>query len=376
MLSRTMLSRASLLPRIARRRYRSHGADIFYPPSRGVAPLIESESKSRRRFHKQHTTADVLLASTETSNSPSVKNALRPSSCDPAAESSMRMTQPLSSKVMTTLSPTFQRFALKDKVAIVTGGARGLGLNMTQALCESGIKAVAIFDIQPTLGESMAAALSTSTGIPVKYYNVDVVDEESVDSAVQKVATELGQIDILINSAGVAFSNIPAERYKMSDFEKTININLMGSFRIARAVGRHMIAATATRTRPASSNADLPDRSIILIASMSGTIVNYPQPQAAYNASKAGVIQLSKSLASEWARYGIRVNTISPGYMDTALNRVPALEGQKEMWKERTPMGRLGAVEELNGLVVWLAGEGGRFCTGADLRVDGGYSIW
>lgn len=248
---------------------------------------------------------------------------------------------------------------------------------MTQALCECGIKAVAIFDIQPTLGESMAKALSTSTGIPVKYYNVDVVDEESVDSAVQQVAKELGPIDILINSAGVAFSNIPAETYKISDFEKTININLTGSFRIARAVGRHMIAATPTPTPTSPAfNADLPDRSIILIASMSGTIVNYPQPQAAYNASKAAVIQLSKSLASEWAKYGIRVNTISPGYMDTALNRVPALEGQKEMWKERTPMGRLGAVEELNGLVVWLAGEGSRFCTGADLRVDGGYSIW
>ncbi len=109
---------------------------------------------------------------------------------------------------------------------------------------------------------------------------------------------------------------------------------------------------------------------------MSGTIVNYPQPQAAYNASKAAVIQLSKSLASEWAQYGIRVNTVSPGYMDTALNSVPALERQKEVWKERTPMRRLGAVEELNGLVVWLAGEGARFCTGADLRVDGGYSVW
>ncbi len=248
---------------------------------------------------------------------------------------------------------------------------------MTQALCESGIQAVAIFDIQPSLGESMAKALSASTGIPVKYYNVDVVDEECVDSAVKRVAQELGQIDILINSAGVAFSNIPAEAYQISDFEKTININLIGSFRIARAVGRHMIAATPSPpTTTLTPTSDLPDRSIILIASMSGTIVNYPQPQAAYNASKAAVIQLSKSLASEWARYGIRVNTISPGYMDTALNSVPALERQKEMWKERTPMRRLGAVEELNGLVVWLAGEGARFCTGADLRVDGGYSIW
>ncbi len=251
---------------------------------------------------------------------------------------------------------------------------------MAQAFCESGIQAVAIFDIQPALGESIAKALYSSTGIPVKYYNVDVVDEDSVDSAVDQVVKEFGSIDILVNSAGVAFSNIPAETYQVHDFEKTININLIGSFRVAQAVGRQMIAATTptnqgTLVTP-TSHLHLPDRSIILIASMSGSIVNYPQPQCAYNASKAGVIQLSKSLASEWSKYGIRVNTISPGYMDTALNSVPALDRQKKIWKERTPMGRLGEVEELNNLVVWLAGEGSRFCTGADLRVDGGYSVW
>jgi NAD(P)-dependent dehydrogenase (short-subunit alcohol dehydrogenase family) len=252
---------------------------------------------------------------------------------------------------------------------------------MTQALCESGVKAVAIFDIQPVLGEAMAGGLSNSTGIPIKYYNVDVVDEDSVESAVDQVVQDLGGIDILINSAGVAFSNIPAESYKLDDFSQTININLIGSFRIARAVGRHMIAATPTTTpeplaATPTSNLYLPDRSIILIASMSGTIVNYPQPQCAYNASKAAVIQLSKSLASEWSKHGIRVNTVSPGYMDTALNKVPELERQKTIWKERTPMGRLGEVEELNNLVVWLAGEGSRFCTGSDVRIDGGYSVW
>jgi NAD(P)-dependent dehydrogenase (short-subunit alcohol dehydrogenase family) len=251
---------------------------------------------------------------------------------------------------------------------------------MTQALCESGIKAVAIFDIQPALGNSMAQVLYSSTGIPVKYYNVDVVDEDCVESAVDEVVKDFGGIDILVNSAGVAFSNIPAEAYTIGDFEKTVNINLIGSFRVAQAVGRHMIAATATANEAvlanATSNLYQPDRSIILVASMSGSIVNYPQPQCAYNASKAGVIQLSKSLAAEWSKYGIRVNTISPGYMDTALNSVPALDRQKKIWKERTPMGRLGEVEELNNLVVWLAGEGSRFCTGSDLRVDGGYSVW
>ncbi len=151
-------------------------------------------------------------------------------------------------------------------------------------------------------------------------------------------------------------------------------INLFGSFCIAQAVARHMIAATTPKTL--TSNPPRLDRSIIFIASMSGSIVNYPQPQCAYNASKAGVVQLSKCLAAEWARHGIRVNTISPGYMDTALNRTPALNQQKRIWKDRTPMRRLGEVEELNNVMLWLAGEGASFVTGSDVKVDGGYSVY
>ena len=116
--------------------------------------------------------------------------------------------------------------------------------------------------------------------------------------------------------------------------------------------------------------------SIINIASMSGSIVNYPQEQSCYNASKAAVIQLTKSLAAEWSRYGIRVNSISPGYMDTALNRVPELEAQKKMWIERTPQRRLGAVDELNNLAVFLASDGSSFMTGNNCIIDGGYTLW
>lgn len=245
---------------------------------------------------------------------------------------------------------------------------------MAQALCESGIKAVAIFDILSALGDSVAKSLHTDTDIPVKYYNVDVTNEKNVESAVRQVVQQFGGVDILVNSAGVVFSNIHAEFHSLDVFQKTININLVGSFCIARAVGRHMIAAT-TKTSPASRQR-LPDRSIIFVASMSGSIVNYPQPQCAYNASKAGVVQLSKCLAAEWARYGIRVNTISPGYMDTVLNKTPALNSLKVVWKERTPLGRLGEVDELNSAVLWLAGEGARFVTGADIKLDGGYSVY
>lgn len=245
---------------------------------------------------------------------------------------------------------------------------------MAQALCESGIKAVALFDIQPALGKTMAEELTQATKIPVKYYNVDVVSERDVDDGVRRVVEEFGGIDILINSAGVAFSNLPAERHSTKTFQKTLDINLLGSFQVAQAVGKYMIDATPQQALGKSRR--LKDRSIIFIASMSGSIVNYPQAQCAYNASKAGVIMLSKSLSAEWARYGIRVNSISPGYMDTKLNRTPALSAQKEIWKDRTPQRRLGEEDELDNAVVWLAGEGSAFCTGTDLIIDGGYSVY
>jgi NAD(P)-dependent dehydrogenase (short-subunit alcohol dehydrogenase family) len=146
-------------------------------------------------------------------------------------------------------------------------------------------------------------------------------------------------------------------------FRRLIDINLTGSFLMAQAVGRAMMAAQ----KPGS---------IILIASMSGFIVNYPQEQSCYNASKAGVIQLGKSLAAEWAKHDIRVNCISPGYMDTTLNRVPALEAQKKIWVGLTPQKRLGAVEDLNGLAVFLASDSSSFMTGANVVIDGGYSLW
>lgn len=116
--------------------------------------------------------------------------------------------------------------------------------------------------------------------------------------------------------------------------------------------------------------------SIIFIASMSGSIVNYPQEQSCYNASKAAVVQMTKSLAAEWARHKIRVNAISPGYMDTALNRVPALEAQKRIWVDNTPQKRLGAVDDLNCLAVYLSSPASSYMTGNNCLIDGGYTLW
>ncbi|KAL2018256.1 hypothetical protein VTK56DRAFT_1010 [Thermocarpiscus australiensis] len=271
--------------------------------------------------------------------------------------------KPLEEKVYNQMPRTLQKMSVMGKVIIITGGARGLGNYMARACAEAGAKAIAIFDANQDLGDEAAAELHQKTGLPVSFFKVDVRDGNAINTAVQNVVDLYGTPDVLVNSAGIADSNIKAETYDPAMFRRLIDINLNGSFLMSQAVGRAMIAAG----KPGS---------IILVASMSGSIVNYPQEQSCYNASKAGVIQLGKSLAAEWAKYNIRVNCISPGYMDTALNKVPALDAQKKIWKSLTPQGRLGAVDDLNGLCVFLASDASGFMTGANVIIDGGYTLY
>ncbi|KAF2472510.1 NAD(P)-binding protein [Lindgomyces ingoldianus] len=274
-----------------------------------------------------------------------------------------KVAQPLDPAIREHLTPTLKKFTLTDRVAIVTGGGRGLGYNMAQGLAEAGIKGVAILDLLKDDGEQAARELSEQTGVDVRFYPVDITNDVAVQRTVQDIVNHYGRLDILINSAGIADSNMPAETYDLSKFKNLININLVGNFAVAQAVAREMI-----RTKTHGS--------IINIASMSGSVVNYPQEQNCYNASKAAVIMMTKSLAAEWAKYGIRVNAISPGYMDTALNRVPELDAQKKMWTDRTPQGRLGDVDELNNLAVMLASDASTFMTGSNIIIDGGYTLW
>ncbi|CAP66804.1 uncharacterized protein PODANS_4_7010 [Podospora anserina S mat+] len=270
---------------------------------------------------------------------------------------------PLEEKVYSQLPKTLQKMSVHGKVIIITGGARGLGNYMARACAEAGAKAIAIFDANQELGDESAAELHQKTGLPVSFFKVDVRDGHAIDAAVKNVVDLYGTPDVLVNSAGIADSNIPAETYDPAMFRRLIDINLTGSFLMSQSVGRAMMAAG----KPGS---------IILVASMSGSIVNYPQEQSCYNASKAGVIQLGKSLAAEWAKYQIRVNCISPGYMDTALNKVPALDAQKKIWKSLTPQDRLGNVDDLNGLCVFLASDASGFMTGSNVIIDGGYSLY
>ncbi|KAF4971562.1 hypothetical protein FZEAL_9807 [Fusarium zealandicum] len=281
----------------------------------------------------------------------------------PVPPTENEIVQPLTRKIFEQLPQTMRDMTVYGKTVILTGAARGLGNYMARACAEAGAKNIVIFDANQELGDESAAELHDKTGLPVSFFKVDVRDGAAINAAVDEVVERYGAPDVLVNSAGIADSNIKAETYDPAMFRRLVDINLTGSFLMSQAVGRAMMAAG----KPGS---------IVLVASMSGSIVNYPQEQSCYNASKAGVIQLGKSLAAEWAKYDIRVNCISPGYMDTALNRVPALDAQKKIWKSLTPQNRLGNVDELNGLCVFLASDASKFMTGSNCIIDGGYTCY
>ncbi|KEI37008.1 uncharacterized protein L969DRAFT_90064 [Mixia osmundae IAM 14324] len=232
---------------------------------------------------------------------------------------------------------------------------------MARALCEAGLAGIAIVDILQEFGETAIKELHADFGLTASFYKVDVRDHEAVEEVMNGVIRDFGRIDVLICSAGVA-DNIAAEDYPADRFKRVMDINLNGVFFCAQPVANHMIKSGR-------------GGSMIFIASMSGHIVNYPQPQCVYNASKAAVLHLGKSLAAEWAPHKIRVNTISPGYMNTLLNEKfdPLL---KKAWFERTPTGRMGHVSDLNGAALYLASEASAFTTGTDILIDGGYTTW
>lgn len=251
------------------------------------------------------------------------------------------------------------RFTLDGETAIVTGAARGLGKEMATALAEAGAD-VAVVDIDIETAESTASAIA-ETGVDTAAVEVDVTDEAEVEAMMETVAERLGPIDVLINNAGIA-ANEPAEEMAYDTWQRTLDVNLSGVFLCAKHAGRRML--------------DRGEGRIINIASMSAYNVNVPQPQVGYNASKAGVLMVTKSMAVEWADRGVRVNAIAPGYMRTDLVE-EVLEADPEMertWVENTPMGRLGRPDDLRGIVVYLASEASSYVTGEIVRVDGGYT--
>lgn len=253
-----------------------------------------------------------------------------------------------------------EQFRLDGKVAIVTGGAMGLGQAMATALAQAGADIV-IADIQEDVAQATATTIRETEGVQATSLKVDVTNPDDVQKMVDDVVDEFGKIDILINNAGMTI-NAKAEEMTYEQWNKVINLNLNGVFLVTQAVGRQMI-------KQGHGN-------IINTSSMSGLIANKPQEQCSYNASKAGVIMLTKSLAMEWSKYNIKVNTIAPGYMKTELTK-PFFEKGGAMiddWMGFTPMGRPGLPEELGGIVVYLASDASSFAQGSVFTIDGGYT--
>lgn len=329
--------------------------DRYFDGQRSPNTHHEAATPSKGFDNKLPSTATTLGAIRPGYESP------HPTATRQSVDADADTINPLSPNVFDRLPRTLQNMTIYGKTVLVTGGARGLGNNMARACAEAGAQRIILFDANQELGETSAAELHEKTSLPISFYRVDVRDEVAINAAVDAIVQEHGAPDVLLHAAGIADSNLKAETYNPAMFRRLIDINLNGSFLVSQAIGRAMIAAG----KPGS---------IVLVASMSGVVVNYPQEQSCYNASKAGVIQLAKSLAVEWAKFNIRVNSISPGYMDTELNRVPALEAQKKIWRSLTPQNRLGNVDELNGLCVFLASDASSFMTGSNCLIDGGYS--
>ncbi|KAK6342987.1 hypothetical protein TWF718_008365 [Orbilia javanica] len=270
------------------------------------------------------------------------------------------------------LKRTLPIFSLEGKTCVVTGGARGLGYVMSQAFISSGAN-VAIVDLNgaeaitsaKTLQETYTLTNPTLPAPKVTAHTCDVSDPTSVSATFQKILeSHPSGIDVLVTSAGFT-ENYKAEEYPHDRIQKLWGVNVDGTYLCAVEVAKEWIKSKKQ------------GGSIIMVGSMSGSAVNVPQPQAPYNASKAAVRQLAASFAIEWAEHGIRVNCISPGYMMTALTK-KIIDEQPELynnWVSRIPAGRMGNPVDLMGAVVYLASDASSYVTGADLRIDGGYTV-
>jgi NAD(P)-dependent dehydrogenase (short-subunit alcohol dehydrogenase family) len=250
---------------------------------------------------------------------------------------------------------------LVGRVAVVTGGARGLGLEMADALAEMGC-AVALLDVGDGVGAS-ATDLGERRGVSALGLHVNVTDDAALEEAFTRVGAELGTPAVLVNAAGVAAWSA-AEDMAAADWRRVIDINLTGTFLTCQAFARAVFAAGGTG-------------SIVNVSSMSAFVVNVPQQQAAYNVSKAGVDQLTRSLAVEWVDREIRVNALAPGYFLSDMTRqfIDANPEVGEDWRRRIPAGRLGEPSDLRGLVVFLSSDASRYVVGESVVIDGGYTL-
>ncbi|GAP24510.1 3-oxoacyl-ACP reductase [Gluconobacter japonicus] len=254
-----------------------------------------------------------------------------------------------------------EKLRLDGRTAVVTGGAQNIGLACVTALAEAGARVV-IADLDEALAAKAAEELR-GEGLDVSSIRMDVTNTESVQTAIKIVHEQEGHLDILVACAGICISEVKAEDMTDSQWLKQVDINLNGMFRCCQAAGRIML--------------EQKKGAIVAIGSMSGLIVNRPQQQAAYNASKAGVHQYIRSLAAEWAPHGIRANAVAPTYIETTLTRFGMEKPELyDAWIAGTPMGRVGQPDEVASVVHFLASDAASLMTGSIVNVDAGFTVW
>jgi NAD(P)-dependent dehydrogenase (short-subunit alcohol dehydrogenase family) len=248
-------------------------------------------------------------------------------------------------------------FDISGRKALVTGAARGIGKVLALSLADAGCDVSLVGLHIESLAELAEEIIRM--GVKAVAFQADVSKKDEVERAFEGTVKEFGRMDICVNNAGVSFQ-MPLAEMPENEWDNIIDTNMKGVFLCSQAAARIMI----------------PQRSgnIINMASISAHIVNLPQKQAVYNSSKAGVAMLTKSMALEWAEYGIRVNSISPGYMKTEMT-LSTMQDLFPEWESLTPMGRLGNPEELRGAVIFLASDASSYMTGHDMIIDGGYTI-
>jgi NAD(P)-dependent dehydrogenase (short-subunit alcohol dehydrogenase family) len=254
-----------------------------------------------------------------------------------------------------------EKFRVDGQVAVVTGGGQGIGFACAQAMGEAGARVV-VAELMPERVENAVAQLR-KLGIEAEGAPLDVTDSGAVEALAERVEKEQGGASILVNNAGIAISDVRAEDTTDEHWRKHMAVNVDGLFWCCRSFGKRMLAQGKG--------------SIVNIGSMSGFIVNKPQPQSFYNASKAAVHHLTKSLAAEWGARGVRVNAVAPTYIATPLT-VFGMENKAmyDVWLEMTPMRRVGQPEEIASTVLFLASDAASLLTGSIVLADGGYTCW